>query len=59
MTLCQYYDKKVAQQGYRSWNHFVAEMSGSYNIAWLKKQWKREYKQIKEISSEKSISNGT
>lgn len=47
-TLCQYYDSKVIALGYHSWNHYCAETKGNINHQWQKKQWKREYKKLKE-----------
>lgn len=47
-TLCQYYDSKVRELGYHSWNHFCAEAKGNVNVQWLKKQWKKEHKELKQ-----------
>lgn len=43
MTLCQYYDQEVRKIGYRSWNHYCAEVKGNGSIEWEKKRLKQEY----------------
>jgi len=47
MTLCQYYDLKVKEMGFKNFNVFCARYTG--DISFLKKRWKAEYKLAKGL----------
>lgn len=50
MTLCQYYDSKAKEKGYKCWNTMCADYQ-IRALQHLKKLWKKEFKLLKHNSS--------
>lgn len=50
MTLCQYYDQYAKKAGYKCWNTFCAA-TPEHSKEWLKKQLKKQYKEMKKNES--------
>lgn len=59
MTLCQYYDRRARQLGYKDWNVMSADLKADgKSVDWYKKSMKQDYKQLKK-EGKLEISNDT